>query len=303
MNVITDREFTDFLINKPLYSKIKAVTDLINAENNFTNPLDFQNKAFNFICPYEKKSHTFRTEVFGGSSGYFGRRASYPAKEMPMYFDQETKSLDLTVFLPCTCQSCHKSINFLLKATTDKPWTKYSEGIALSIQKIGQWPAHEIAPDPIVVDYLTKEDNEHYKKALVCLSVNYGIGAFAYFRRIIENEIKRIVKDISEMDIEGANDIKEAYKKYETDHQMASLITSITAHLPKSLLELGDNPIRLLHDQLSGGIHVFSEEICIDKAQLINVILSHTIKKVNEEKFQKRDVKDAIRKLKSYKAP
>ena len=171
-------------------------------------------------------------------------------------------------------------------------------GAAMIIQKTGQWPSYEIDPDIIITNYLTEEDKSNYKKALTCLSVNYGIGAYAYFRRIIENETKRIVKDIGEMDFDGSEKIKNAYANYERDHQMSNLISSITQYLPKSLTELGDNPIKLLHDQLSGGIHSFSESVCLDKAGQINIILGYVIKKVNEEKYQVKDVRAAISKLK-----
>ena len=117
--------------------------------------------------------------------------------------------------------------------------------------------------------YLNQEDQVNYRKALTCLSISYGIGSFAYFRRIIEKEIKRFIKDISELEFDEAYIVKEAYENYQKDFQMSKLIDVLNRHLPTSLKELGDNPIRLLYEQLSGGIHEFSEEQCIEKSQSI----------------------------------
>lgn len=169
------------------------------------------------------------------------------------------------------------------------------------IKKIGQLPAVERLPEKEVLEYLNEEDKENYKKALSNLSVSFGIGAFAYFRRIIENEIKRIVKDISELDFEGSDKVKSAWIEYEQNHQMSNLIDNINPYIPKSLKEIDDNPIRLLHCQLSGGIHVYSEETCLEKAKKIDTILRYVIKKVNSEKFELNEVRKAMRSLKEYK--
>ena len=301
MKVITDQEFADFLTTKPLYFKLKAVEYFLDKENTYTNYLDFEEKAFRFNCPQEKEIHTFRTTVWGSKNMMFGRPdPKYQTEDsLPYYFDKDTNNLDITIPLIGHCQSCRAVVYFLIKAYSDKSFERRSEGINIYLQKIGQFPPYDIEPEKIVQKYLTDEDNAHYKKALTNLSVSYGIGAFAYFRRIIENEIKRIIKDLSELEFDGANEIKKAYLAFEKDHQMNNLIHSITPLLPKSLSESGDNPIKLLYEQLSDGIHTFSEDECLQKAQQINILLPYIIKKVNEEKFQLKDIKDAIRKLRN----
>lgn len=298
MVIITDLEFADFLTKRPLYAKIKAVEFLQNAPNNYTNPLDFKDKPFKTFCPYEQQIQTFRTNIYGSTSMYH-RSTDYNPDFLPDYFDPKTFMLDLSVYLIGKCQSCHKEIQYLVKATSDKPFAHRddSDGITISLQKIGQWPSYQVEQDKSVLEYLTEEDKSNYKKALTCLSVNYGIGAYAYFRRIIENEIKRIVDDLSNLDFDGAPKIKEANQKYQRDHQMTSLIQSITPHLPKSLTELDDNPIKLLHDQLSGGIHSFAEEECLNRAQNINLILAFVVQKLGEKKFETKNIKQAMQSL------
>lgn len=300
MTIISDNEFADFLTNSSLYYKLKAVDDFETGDNNYSNHLDFENKPFKFKCPSEKEIHTFRTKLWGHSM-YFGRRhySESEQDELPVFFNTLTKKLDLTVFLQGVCQSCNQTIDFILKSTSDKVWEDRKSGIKIYIQKIGQFPGFEIEPDQLIQKYLTEEDVSNYKKALTCLSVNFGIGAYAYFRRIIENEIKRIIKDISELEFEGDQNVKQAYFQFEKDHQMSKLIDVINEYIPKSLKELGDNPIRLLYEQLSGGIHEFGEQDCVEKARLIDILLKYVIRKVNEEKYQLKDVKIAMSKLRN----
>ncbi|MCX6234427.1 MAG: hypothetical protein NT175_06825 [Bacteroidetes bacterium] len=300
MNIIADSEFGDFLAKKPLYYKIMTVSDFEKNDNNYSNPLDFKDKPFKFKCPIEKETQTFRTELYYKDS-MFDRSINnmLNSDKLPIYFDEKTKSLNLTIQLIGRCQSCGATIDFLVQAYSDKSWDERENGLNIYIQKIGQFPPYEISPDKIVEKYLIKEDFDNYKKALANLSISYGIGAYAYFRRIIENEIKRIIEDISTMDFEGAEKIKEALKSFESDHQMANLIDVVNKFLPKSLTELGDNPIRLLYEQLSGGIHSFSDEECLQKAEMIDIILSYVVKKVNEEKYQIMNVKEAMKKLRN----
>ena len=79
---------------------------------------------------------------------------------------------------------------------------------------------------------------------------------------------------------------------------MSNLIDSITAYIPQSLKGLGDNPIKLLYQQLSGGIHELPEETCLEKAKEIDTLLSYVIKRINSDKYELGDAKKAAISLK-----
>ncbi len=67
-----------------------------------------------------------------------------------------------------------------------------------SIRKVGQFPLWSIEIDPVLRRALGKHLGI-YKKGLVCESQSYGIGAFAYYRRIVELIIDQLLNDIGEM--------------------------------------------------------------------------------------------------------
>lgn len=298
MKKITDKEFADFLSNKPLYYKIKVVEDYTgSAENSFIYSQYFVEKPFKFLCPKESEVQTFKTGYsYDYSDPFFGSTTAYP-NEPPRTFNKETKKLDLTIHLCGVCQSCMHKIAISLYVFSDKSWDERKNGLNIYVQKIGQFPPYEIGLNNTLKKYLSEEDQSNYKKALVCMSTSYGIGAYAYLRRVIENEIKRIIKDISELEFDGVENVKTAFNSFQKDFQMSKVIDAINKHLPSSLKELGDNPIRLLYEQLSGGIHEFTDEQCMEKAHSIDVLLNYVIKKINEEKFHLNDVKEAMKNL------
>jgi len=302
MNKISNQVFADFLTNKPLYYKIKAVEDLKEFDNTaYVDAFGFKDISFKFICPEEHDVQTFKTDLVESGYPRFNQVIRSNSDELPYTFDAKTRKLDIKVHVLGVCQSCKAKIDFLLRSTSDKEWEKRNEGMTITIHKIGQFPSYEIGLNPTLKKYLNDEDQSNYKKALICLSISYGIGAYAYLRRVIENEIKRIIQDISELDFDGAEFVRSAYKNFKIDFQMSKLIDVINKHLPISLKELGDNPIKLLYEQLSGGIHDFTDERCMDKAQNIDILLNYVIKKINEEKYQLNDVKKAMQSLRQNK--
>jgi hypothetical protein len=264
----------------------------------FLDHHDFTKKAFKFLCPKENEIQTFKTE-FGQKGGYMSitQMLRSDPDQLPYTFNELTRKLDLTLHLIGICQSCNQQVDFLIKATSDKKWDDKEKGLIITLQKVGQFPSYDIELNHTLKKYLSSEDQTNYKRALTCLSISYGIGAYAYFRRVIENEIKRIIKDISELEFDGVELVRKALENFEKDFQMAKLIDVINKHLPLSLKELGDNPIRLLYEQLSGGIHEFSDKECNDKALSIDILFNYVIKKINEEKYQLNDVKNAMRLL------
>lgn len=300
MEVVSNYEFSAFLTTKPLYSKITTVKGFVKAPGrSFSIPSDFKDLPFNSVCPFEKSIQTFKT-IVSGNDGFIYRDISEltsPDKK-PMFFD-ENGFLHLVIHLVGVCQACGEHIDFLLKIDSTKSWEDREQGFDIIVQKIGQYPPFDIKPDTRVEKYLTAEDLGFYKKALANFSISYGIGAFSYLRRVLENEIDRIIVDISSMDFDGVKKVRSALEKYNTDHQKENLIQVLNDYLPSSLKQFGDNPIKLLYKQLSVGIHSLSDEECLEKAESINIILTYVIQKIYEEKTESGIFKEAMTKLRN----
>lgn len=296
----TNQDLADLLRTKPLYAKIKAITVTGHQGLNYHTPGDLYQKAFKFLCPVEKDVQTFRTQPAIGSHPVLRSYMSDDhADQLPEYFNEKTGKLDHISEVVGACQSCGATISFLIRRYSDRAWTDREQGLSIFLQKVGQFPPYDIQPDKEIQKYLTDDDLDAFKKGLTNLSISYGIGAFAYFRRVIENELRRIVQDISQLQFEGVEEVRSAFAAFEVNHQMNNLISAVAKHLPASLKISGENPVQLLYQQLSVGIHSLSEEQCLEKAESIKTLLTFVIKKVNEEKYVMSDVTQAIKNLRT----
>jgi hypothetical protein len=301
MRVINDSEFGQFLRERPLYSKILVTESFKPDLNTYTYPTDYNEKVFKFFCKKDNEFQTFKCSFYNLAGRSMGPPSvnAMISQELPPFWNTQTRMLDFTMPIEGECQMCKNKVFFLINVFSDKPFDGKQKSFPnIFMQKVGQFPAFEIRPEKEILNYLLDEDKINYSKALANLSIGYGIGAFAYFRRIIENEIKRMIKDIINLNTEHSTLLSKAYSIYEADHQMSKLISTLNQHIPNSLRDIGDNPIKLLYDQLSGGIHEFTEEECMTKAQSIDIILRYTIKKLNEEKKDISIVRGAIQNLK-----
>lgn len=287
--IIVNQELSKFFSEYPLYSKFH-LCEIKDNEDELDVLHFFENKAYKFYCPVDKDYHTFKIQMRYGAQ-YLIRKNQVP----DVYLDKSGK-INLSFHLCSHCQICGFRMDVLINLFSEDQYFE-NAFINLNLKKIGQFPAFERIPESEVFNYLIEEDKDNYKKALANLSISYGIGAFAYFRRIIENEIKRLVKDISELEYENVEKVKTAWIEYEANHQMSNLIDSINPFLPKSLKEIGDNPIKTLHQQTSGGLHEFSEEVCLQKAKDVDELLRYVIKKVSSLKFEYKAAREAMKNL------
>ena len=162
---------------------------------------------------------------------------------------------------------------------------------------MGALPEIKELPSKIITKYFDRESNNWYYKGINSIVNKFGIGSFAYFRRIIEKELIRIIKDIQTLPSSHNKEIGELLKKHNSDPRISTIYENIFPHLPNSLKELGNNPIKLLYNQTSEGLHSLSEEECYKKAKGIRKLLDFVIKKINEEKSEIKDLRDTIKDL------
>lgn len=134
-------------------------------------------------------------------------------------------------------------------------------------RKVGQLPEPSIRPSREVEDALGR-DIELYKRAKICLTHSYGIAACAYLRRILENRITPLLESIR---MTRQEDGAEAGELARIDSIIAGKIADqkialVGDVLPDSLTVEGDNPIHLMWNELSFGIHSGNEDQCVEIA-------------------------------------
>lgn len=170
-----------------------------------------------------------------------------------------------------TCVSCRKSNRlFMVEHIVD-------DG-TITIQKYGQLPRGGIPRDKTLQRFL-KDDRDNYEKALICLSYEYGIAAFAYFRRIVENNIYRLL-DLLLEDLHSSGGDEEnlnAIQSLREASPMSEKIKIANLALPGHLKPDGLNPLGRLYQVLSEGVHNFPEEECLKKAKAASECLTFLV--------------------------
>lgn len=299
----------EFLSEYPLYKEKIIVEDYGLGNEHYYYPGEFSGETFDYFCDEENSITTFELEL-DDTNEY--SRVTFTKIPEELFIDDK---LNFTFWAIAHCKSCKKQkIHFLLNVSSDKPITDILDNyrnITLSsraknvhpntnllIKKVGCYPQIKTIVNPQVSKYFCREASQFYYKGIKSLNENYGVGSFAYFRRIIEKELIKIIEDIKNLPDSETNAIQSLLDEHYKNPTISSIYDNIFQYLPNSLKILGDNPIKLLYNQTSEGLHSLTEEECLSKSQNILTLLEFVITKIYEEKSVIKDMKNIIKNLK-----
>ena len=160
------------------------------------------------------------------------------------------------------------------------------------IRKVGQSPPISIKIDNELRTFLGDENIVLYNNGRRNEIYGYGIGAFVYYRRIIENKINDLL-DLMKSIVDEPARIEEAIKT----RRMEDKIQIVYNDLPEMLYVDGSNPLKLLYELLSGGIHGKTDQECAENAKVIRKAFDFLIKAMDNLRRQKEDYSAAIKEL------
>jgi hypothetical protein len=237
----------EFLEEYPLFRKFKA--QMADTLNNFPQP------AINMEC------------LVCGSMQTFNMINKY--YELHDFMNDSSKNEKVRLLYLCqSCKQFTRQFNIFISPKLDYCY------------KFGQYPEWEIKMDKNLEKILGKHAKT-FRKGLVCESQGYGIGAFAYYRRITEEIIDELLDSIVDLiDIEQKEKYSvalEATKKTRITQEKIELIKDL---LPSLLKPNGLNPLGVLHSELSGGLHEETDENCLENASHIRDILTFLINQI-----------------------
>lgn len=309
-----ENDIKDFLSNYSLYKEFLYIENYVRIEKGIVDPFDFQGISFDYFCEEENSIKTFQLKLPIATSEYYGK---FPADKIHADFFDNLDRLNYTQNFEGICKSCQKKqLELTLSVYSNQKFPKNKDNtlksvngvyqnidefenkkIKVYLKKIGIYPEPKIEVDKRIQKYFDRETNEWYYKGIKLYNQNFGIGSFAYFRRIVEKELFSILKDVSTL---SSTDPK--LSKLITDYNETSKISTLYKNsfnlLPKSLQLLGDNPFEILYSHTSKGLHNLTEQECLNEADNIHKILEYVIRKVNEEKSELLEIRNIIKNLK-----
>lgn len=148
------------------------------------------------------------------------------------------------------------------------------DGRAAQVVKMGEYPIAE-ARLPNRLIKLVAQDRDLFLKGWSAERTGLGIGAFGYYRRVVDNQKDAILGAIAEAaeklgDLSLAEEIRAA----KAQSQFTSAVDQIKHALPDSLLIGGHNPLKVLYSALSDGLHNKDDAHCLEYAETVREVLT-----------------------------
>lgn len=270
----------DFTIEKPVFYHMGGHTGTILSE--------LPKPAINMECPVCKSIQTFNM-----INEYYDSSELKKSTNSPVFI-----TFQLNYFCSC-CKLFHYEffIDFGVTKKIDKNKSEvWSNGW---VRKIGQKPEWSIEIDTQVKKFLNDENTNLFKKGLICESQSYGIGAYSYYRRIVESIISDLLKEIEDLIPDGEE--KEQYlaaiEKTKKEIVAANKISLVKDLIPKILLIDDVNPLAVLYGSVSDGLHNRTDEECLTLAETIRECLSFLITQIYSNKNSKKQFTDRMKTL------
>lgn len=193
------------------------------------------------------------------------------------------------------CQRVEKTFSLAAKVDVDsKPQGK--------CYKFGELPTYGPPVSPKLIR-LIGPDRDEFLKGRRCENQGLGVGAFIYYRRVVENQKNRILGEIIKVSerISATEDKIEKLKAAVTETQFSRALDMAKDAMPESLLINGHSPILLLHSALSEGVHSLSDEQCLELAGSVRVVLGELSDRLSQALKDEAELTKALSTLMNRK--
>jgi hypothetical protein len=194
------------------------------------------------------------------------------------------------------CRNCEKSIKL------------YSLLVDLSSAGCMLWKLAEVPdfgpPTPAKVIKIVGPEKDYYLRGRRCENQGLGIGAFGYYRRVVETQKNRIIDEIirAARKIEAPKEMVEALEAAKAETQFTTAIDKVKPAVPEALLISGRNPLTLLHSALSQGMHAETDEECLELASSIRILLSELAERTTAVLKDSAELDKAVSRLMAWKS-
>jgi hypothetical protein len=154
-------------------------------------------------------------------------------------------------------------------------------------------------PTPARLIRLFGSDRDVFLKGRRCENQGLGIGAFTYYRRVVENHKNQILGEIIRVSqkIGAPKPTIELLEAAKTEVQFSKALESVKDAIPQALLINGHNPLTLLHRALSVGVHEQTDERCLELAQDVRVVLTELAERLGQALKNEAELNTAIARL------
>jgi hypothetical protein len=164
--------------------------------------------------------------------------------------------------------------------------------------KMGEEPAFG-PPLPARLQRLVQPDRDLLVKGYQSEIRGHGIGAFAYYRRVVEDGKDRLIDEIIKVcrKIPRAETFIPKLEQAKKETQFTNAVQLIADAIPDALRIDGHNPLTLLHQALSKSLHNDSDEECLEAAEAIRLVLTEFADRLSQLLKEQAELTKALSKL------
>jgi hypothetical protein len=256
------KEFREFIETKPLYSTFKLTLP--------PGRTQFYLEVARLYCTTCETPQPFRQPQTAQWYNIHDKELRYNEKRPVRSWDLLTNCI---YPVELYCQECRKGFYDFFILVQVK---------AGSVMKFGQVPMWT----PRIENELRKQlgaSTQFYYKALQNLNMSYGIGACAYFRRMLESYINPLLQMLHDYKKErgaSAEDLDEIRNVIKS--HVFSAKTEYAAQIcPDALIVGGMNPLKEIHSLLSTNIHNGTDAEATEIALKLRGAIEFTVKALN----------------------
>jgi hypothetical protein len=285
----------EFLASKPLYSPLT-----ITLKEPADEREDFYPSSLRKHCAGCKEPTNWArrgVEVAARRSPMPGRVVP-PSHEGGHLLSYQCVQCEKEVYALWVRQSCIDGAERRTHTISNSGLAAFSHGTygtTFEFRKFGQWKPWAISPDPELTSALAEADGDLYRKALMNMSTSYGLGALAYLRRVVENEVERLLEVVEEAaKLESDPKTMQALEKAKTGRNADEKLRLIADATPAFLRVGGLNPLKSLYDAFSAGIHGKTDEECLVVAEKLRAWFEYVFKNVRAQARARAELARAL---------
>lgn len=197
---------------------------------------------------------------------------------------------EFIIYTCSNCQRLHKTYSLAIQLSQDLETGKCC--------KYGEIPIFGPST-PSRLIRLFGPDREEFLKGRRCENQGLGIGAFTYYRRVVENQKNRILEEIKRV-VQKVNPKQELIAAFDSaisETQFQKAISIAKDGIPESLFINGHNPLGLLHSALSEGVHELTDAQCLELAESIRIVLTEFSERLGQALKDEAQLTGAVSKL------
>ena len=204
-----------------------------------------------------------------------------------------TPSYKFIVYRCRDCQSITKTFAVLIDQSD------FEDLGNVKVMKLGEYPPFSAPISSRIQKLLSDSDLELYRKGVRAEAQGLGIGAATYFRRIVDEQWQRLVKEIRRAaERLGVEDLG-VYDDAMVETQFSKAVAMLKDAIPEKLLILkGENPLMLLYKPLSQQLHGMTDEECLQQAADIRLVLTVLLENIAEVMKDQDELTAAAKRLK-----